>query len=203
MRRMALITAYVFFLTAPVLAQEWAEFRKPEENFSINFPGTPQMQDTTWTTPEGIKIPARVYSAQKDTGRYILTIADYTSTPRQIPMALAHAANVIRKKGRPVYDDTVDWDGVPGYQVSVVQPDGRVVHATMLFYMNKLFLAEGSAAGTAAPAAAFHQSLAAITFDGRAANLQRRDEELLQLQVKQLEDLEAAEAAARVRPPNP
>ena len=73
----------------------------------------------------------------------------------------------------------------------------------MLFYMDKLFIAEGSAAATAPPAAAFHQSLAAITFDGRAANLQRRDEQLIQLQVKQLAEIEAAEQAARVRPPNP
>jgi hypothetical protein len=202
MRRIVLACA-VFVLSGPASAQEWGEFRKPEENFSVNFPGTPKMEDLTWTTAEGAKVPARIYSAQKDTGRYILTIADYASRAREIPSALAHAANVLRKRGRPIYDDTVDWDGVPGYQVSVVEPDGRVVHATMLFYMDKLFIAEGSAAAGAPPAAAFHQSLAAITHDGRAANLQRRDEQLIQLQVKQLADIEAAEQAARVRPPNP
>jgi hypothetical protein len=200
---MILAFTSLIFLAAPAAAQEWGEFRKPEEGFSINFPGTPKMEDTTFKTSEGALVPARVYSAQKDTGRYILTIADYTSRAREVPSALAHAASLLRKRGRPVYDDTVDWDGVPGYQVSVVEPDGRVVHATMLFWMDKLFIAEGSAAATAPPAAAFHQSLAAITFDGRAANLQRRDEQLLRLQLKQLEDIEAYEQAQRVRPPNP
>jgi hypothetical protein len=203
MRRILLACTGLVLFSASALAQEWGEFRKPEDGFSINFPGTPKMEDTTFRTSEGANVPARVYSAEKDTGRYILTIADYTSRQREIPGALAHAANLIRKRGRPVYDDTVDWDGVPGYQVSVVEPDGRVVHATMLFWMNKLFIADGSAAATAPPAAAFHQSLSAITFDGRAANLQRRDEEITRLQVKQLEDIEAYEQAQRVRPPTP
>ena len=203
MRRIVLACTALVLWSGTAFAQEWAEFNKPEEGFSINFPGTPKMEDKTYMTPEGANVPARIYSAEKLTGRYILTIADFASRQREIPAALAHAANEIRKRGRPVYDDTVDWDGVPGYQVSVEQPDGRVVHATMLFWMDKLYIAEGSAAAGAPPAAAFHQSLAAIRFNGRPANLERADEDLVRLQLKQLEDLEAADQAARVRPPTP
>ena len=192
MRRIGLICAASVVISGAAFAQDWDYFQKPEEHFAINFPGTPKIEDTAYKTAEGAELPARVYSAQKDTGRYVLTIADYASRPREIPVALAHAAYVLRQKGRVTFEQPVEWDGVPGFQLTIVQTDGRPLHATMLFYMNKLYIAEGSAAPNAPPPTAFHQSLVMIYNDGRAVNLEREEEQI-----------NAANELARQRPPVP
>ena len=43
--------AIVLALVAPAVAQEeWNEFASREDGFSVNFPGQPRVEETTWTT---------------------------------------------------------------------------------------------------------------------------------------------------------
>ena len=69
--------ALVLSLTTPALAQEWDNFVFAEDGFSVNFPGRPQVENTTWISQYRYELPARVYSASRGSGRYSVTVVDY------------------------------------------------------------------------------------------------------------------------------
>jgi hypothetical protein len=71
--------AAVLILSMPgsALAQEWTEFASKDDLFTCNFPGTPKVTPTTWTSEYGAELPGRVYSAEGVTGRYSMTVIDY------------------------------------------------------------------------------------------------------------------------------
>lgn len=75
--RLSRVIAAVLSLSAPAFAQEWTEFISKEDRFSANFPGPPQIRETTYTSQFGADLPARVYSAALGPSRFSLTVVDY------------------------------------------------------------------------------------------------------------------------------
>lgn len=64
-------------LTSPALAQEWDNFKFPEDGFEANFPGQPQMEETTWISQLDYELPARMYRASRGDSQYAVTVVDY------------------------------------------------------------------------------------------------------------------------------
>ena len=69
--------ALVLSLTPPAFAQDWENFVFIEDGFEVNFPGRPQVENTTWITAYGYELPARVYRASRGSERYSATVVDY------------------------------------------------------------------------------------------------------------------------------
>jgi hypothetical protein len=69
--------AVVLSVCAATSAQEWIEFVSKEDRFSANFPGPPQIRETTYKSQFGADLPARVYSASLGPSRFSLTVVDY------------------------------------------------------------------------------------------------------------------------------
>ena len=69
--------ALVLSLTTPAFAQEWDNFVFVEDRFSVNFPGRPPMENTTWISQYGYELPAHVYRASRGSERYSATVVDY------------------------------------------------------------------------------------------------------------------------------
>jgi hypothetical protein len=83
MRFMPLVSAAVMVaLGASAAAQEWIEFASTADRFTLNFPGQPTVETTTYTSEYGAELPARVYRAEKDSSRYSMTVVDYTPLER-------------------------------------------------------------------------------------------------------------------------
>jgi len=72
----------VVALSGTAFAQEWEEFLSKEERFTCNFPGTPTITETTWTSQFGAILPARVYSGTQGTGKFSITVVDYNPIQR-------------------------------------------------------------------------------------------------------------------------
>jgi hypothetical protein len=72
----------VVALSGTAFAQEWDEFLSKEERFTCNFPGTPTITETTWTSQFGAILPARVYSGTQGTGKFSITVVDYNPIQR-------------------------------------------------------------------------------------------------------------------------
>ena len=72
----------VVSLSGTSFAQEWDEFVSKDERFSCNFPGTPTVTETTWTSQFGAILPARIYSGTQGSGRYSITVVDYNPIQR-------------------------------------------------------------------------------------------------------------------------
>jgi hypothetical protein len=69
--------ALVLSLTPPAFAQQWENFVFVEDRFEVNFPGRPQVENTTWISQLGYELPARVYRASRGGERYSATVVDY------------------------------------------------------------------------------------------------------------------------------
>ena len=75
-------SALVLALSGTSFAQEWIEFSSRDDYFSINFPGEPKVTETTWVSQFSAILPARVYSGTQGSGRYSVTVVDYTPIER-------------------------------------------------------------------------------------------------------------------------
>ncbi|MDA1186148.1 MAG: hypothetical protein O2930_16110 [Acidobacteria bacterium] len=49
----------------------------PDDGFEANFPGPPQVENTTWISQYDYELPARVYSGSRGAARYSATVVDY------------------------------------------------------------------------------------------------------------------------------
>ena len=178
MRRVFLIsTAFALLSIAAASAQAWREYENRPEGFSINFPAEPRVEPRPYTTASGAMVPSKVYSVDLPTGRYALTFVDMASRPQDEAQAIAHAANALRQKGRAVYDESDNLDGIPGHQLSVRQPDGRLMLASVHLYNHRLYITESSVPPGSAPPQQFQQSVAMIHPDGRVVDLEEEAEE--------------------------
>jgi hypothetical protein len=73
----------VLSLLTPVFAQEWDEFVFVEDGFKVNFPGRPQIENTTWISQYRYTLPARIYRASRGSERYSVTVVDYRDIEKQ------------------------------------------------------------------------------------------------------------------------
>ncbi len=78
MRTTAFVLALLLSMTGSAAAQEWELYQSPEDSFEVNFPGTPTITETTYTTVLDYVLPARMYSAARPPGRYTMTVVDYS-----------------------------------------------------------------------------------------------------------------------------
>jgi hypothetical protein len=80
MRRIVML---IGLLTASVpcsaYAQDWETFSSVRDGFQVDFPGQPKITETTWKTRLGYVLPARVFSVDKGTEHYSMTVVDYTT----------------------------------------------------------------------------------------------------------------------------
>lgn len=100
------IAAVLFLsLVTPARAQEWDEFVSVEDGFKVNFPGKPQVENTTWISQYRYTLPAKVYRASRGPERYSVTVVDYRGIDKQ---------GAERSRQCP-----------PGAETCVGNPDGR------------------------------------------------------------------------------
>jgi hypothetical protein len=66
-----------FLIPVPGFAQEWTEFASVEDRFTCNFPGEPDIIETTYQSEYGAVLPARIYSAVQGQSRYSVKVVDY------------------------------------------------------------------------------------------------------------------------------
>ena len=169
--------AFAVMLSGVAMAQAWREFENRPEGFSINFPAEPRVAARPYTTPSGATVTSKVYSVELPTGNYALTFVELAGRPQDEGQAIAHAVNLLRQKGRAVYDDSDNLDGIPGHQLSIRQPDGRLMLASVHLYNHRLYITESSVPPGSAPPQQFQQSVAMIHPDGRVVDLEEEAEE--------------------------
>ncbi len=156
-------------------AQQWIEYVNRDLRFSINFPHQPRVEEISYTTRYDAIVPAYVFSAEQNTGRYVITVVDYSDHPTDTHTAISHAAQAIHEKGEVTYDDFVHQDGVPGQQLSLTGPGRRLVQAIVYMFEDRLYIAEGSvAAGNPAPSQ-FQQTISIIDAEGNRIVLDGQD----------------------------
>ncbi len=163
MRSIYFLVAIVALLaSAPAYAQRWIEFQDRAWGVGINFPHEPTGEDIEYMTSEDRTVPGRVYTAIAGTSHYSLTAASFSGDPTDPLTAVTFARDALLAKGTATYDHYHALDGVPGWMMSVTEPDGRLMQAFILFIDQRLYIAEGSVAPGTPPPSNFQQSITVI-----------------------------------------
>src|SRR5262245_45739814 len=78
MRRASFVFALVLSISGSAAAQEWVEYVSKQDGFKVDFPVPPKVTETTWKSEMDYTLPGRVYSADKGTEHYSVTVVDYS-----------------------------------------------------------------------------------------------------------------------------
>ena len=151
-------------------AQDWIEYENREFGFGINFPVEPAVEAIEYTSPTGATLPAHLFTAVEGDARYAVTVVDYSSHAGEHHIAIGHAADAMRASGEVVYETIADLDEIYGPQFYIVDPDGREVLSTLVFFEERLYIAEGSVPPGSAPPSQFQQSMGLVHADGSRPN---------------------------------
>lgn len=155
-------------LSAPMnaSAQDWLEYQNREYGFEANIPSEPTYEDTQYTSPTGETLPARIFTTVEDDAIYKVTVVDYSSRPGEHHIAVGHAADAMRASGEVIYEVISDLDEMYGPQFYIFTEDQREVLSTIVFWRERLIIAEGSVPQGSAPPSQFQQSLGLVNADG-------------------------------------
>jgi hypothetical protein len=157
-------------------AQDWVEYENREYGFSINFPLEPAVEDVEYSSPTGKALPARVFSAVEDGAQYRVTVVDFSSLQGEQHVAIAHATDAMRARGEVIFEVINDLDENYGPQFLIAEPGGREILSTIVFFNERLYIAEGNVAAGSAPPSQFQQSMTLILPDGSRPNGGGRNE---------------------------
>jgi hypothetical protein len=155
-------------------AQDWIEFADHQWGVGINFPGEPTVEDFEFVTQRERMVPGRVWRVENETGRYTLTAVSFTRDPTDSLTAVAPAIAELRTKGTVTYDGYINLDGVPGWMLSITEPDGRLLQAAAYFVDQRLYIAEGSVTPGTPPPSNFQQSIIMYDASGERISVVNR-----------------------------
>ena len=163
MRLIAL--SFAMLLAGPAAAQQWTEYQSPDAAFTVHFPTDPNIETTTYRTPDGRAFGARVYSVAQENSVFTLTVADVPETDNQVQEdALMNEAVTRMTDGGAIKFDIphrIRW--FYGRQLGVAGANGGYSYVAVFHHNNRLYQIEGKAfaAGGQAEADAmrFQQSL--------------------------------------------
>ena len=140
------VAAAVLLIGSPADAQVWREYRYT--GFAIQFPTEPTIEAVTYTTADGLKADARLYSAKPEGALYRVTVADLSESRLSEAQALGEAVDRLAAEGEVIVDVPHRVNRIFGRQLNVVRHDGSR-SAIALFYRNRrLYLIEGTILST-------------------------------------------------------
>jgi hypothetical protein len=156
---------FAMILACPAVAADWKEYESTDHGFTVHFPTDPNIEITTYHTPDGRSFDAHIYSAIHETGVFKLTVADVPEVGNQIyeDALMGDAVKKMTEGGLIKFDipHRIRWNY--GRQLGVAGVNGGYSYIAVFHHNNRLYELEGRAfaAGGQAEADAmrFQQSL--------------------------------------------
>jgi len=180
--------AAISAVAMPSLAQDWVEYIHLTDRFSIMLPGVPEVRETTHISAHNVVFPANVYSVEDESGRYSMTVVDYTDAERRhrerpdrtdassnerfwvmdVRASVAHAAQSFRTRGGEVtYDGWADIDKIEGHNLQITNTDQSRSFIAIHLHESRLYILEGTAPRGYPPPGLVQQSLVFLDEEGR------------------------------------
>jgi len=166
--RMATFVVITLLLRSNAFAQDWIEYKDPVDRFGVDMPKQPAIQEITYTSWRGRKVPARIHSVQEGGSRYSVTVVNYASEPdvTDVLGSIAFAATTFRKRGGEVtFDAYQQVDRVPGHELHIRNADGSITYVEINLFERRLYILEATVPRNAAPPLEFQMSLSIL--DGK------------------------------------
>ncbi len=172
MRFAGLIPAVAFLLfSGAAFAQSWDVYTNRENFFSVNLPGDPAMTQAQYKTAKGTNLNARVFTAIAPqgsllSGKYSVTVVDYSSAKDEIPAALEDARKIVGGKGKVTYDQLNNLDLHLTRRMTVETPMIRILAEILMAANNRLYITQAETALNVPPPAVFQASLQILDDQG-------------------------------------
>ena len=154
-------------------AQEWMEYENLEDNFAVNFPGEPTVENINYRLGSGRNTSARVYKVENQAGAFTVTVVDYDGVDdAEAENAIAYAAENFRQRASVVTSDEVGgYEGMDTHMLQLTNPDESrsfiaIVHPPANSDIVRLYIAEGRAPPDGIVPGLFQQSLSLRDQDG-------------------------------------
>ena len=117
--------AIILSIAASAFAQEYVEFKSPQDRFSIVFPAQPKVTETTYKSEFGSVLPQRIYSVDSGQSHFSVRVVDYNNI---------QAIATEKAKSCPAGAETCKGGLAPGSSTGAGywKPDieGAEIHAT-------------------------------------------------------------------------
>jgi len=158
----------ILSLSAPFFAQEWLEYVNRAERFSVNFPGQPSAQETTYPSQRGDTLPARVYTVRDGLRRYSVTVVNYAGADAtDVRGSIAWEAWNLRKRGGQItYDAFAQVDRIEGHQLHITNADQSRTFVAIHLHARRLYILEATVPPDSPSGVHFQQSLSILDEKG-------------------------------------
>ncbi len=169
-------------VSSGAMAQGWFDYVNREEFFSINLPGEPKIEQFTYISEYGSKLPAKRFSAQSGEETYTVTVVNMSTTDRppgyshgnELRGAIAFAATAVRRTGVVTLDAYTEVDVIPGMALQVTLPNGRRNFVAIHQHARRLYITEATVPNRieVPPPTQFQASLAILDAEGNTLRYQ-------------------------------
>ena len=165
------VLALAVTLIVPAIAFAQSEsgrtYTNPEYGFETYFPDAPQMREIAYTTRQGDSVPASQFYVERGANHYFVTIVNLAEGPAVDFDAFDHAVEQMRALGELRAEVEVAYDpGIPGWQLSVMQSDGRLMRGSVYMYNHTLFMTQAITEPGDFDALRLEQSIVLLNPDG-------------------------------------
>jgi hypothetical protein len=186
MRQLYRLTITVIaFGCASANAQDWTKYVNLDDRFIVNFPGEPEIREFIYTSEYAAMMPAQVYTVADDSGRYSVTVVDYTNAEQALRErpddtyrgddltsdvlgSIAYAATNLRKRGGEItYDAWAAVDRIAGHQLQITNLDKSRTFAGIYLHASRLYILEATVPEGWPPPGHFQQSLGILDAQGK------------------------------------
>lgn len=168
-RALVLGMAATLFVSVAAFAQSESgrTYTNADYGFEAYFPDAPQLREITYTTREGNEVPASQFYVERGTDHYFVTIVNLADGPVVDFDAFDHAVEQMRALGEVRAEVEVAYDpGIPGWQLSVMQADGRLMRGSVYMHNHTLFFTQATTAPGDFDALRLEQSIVLLNPDG-------------------------------------
>ena len=173
MRNVILIGMFLAMtISSAATAQEWMEYKNVGDNFAVNFPGEPKVENIMYRLESGREVSARVYGVENDAGHFTVTVVDYENVDAdESANAIDYAADNFRQRSDVTSDEVGGYEGMNTQMLQMTNPDSSrsyvaIVHPPANSSILRLFIAEGRAPPDGIVPGLFQQSLSLRDQDG-------------------------------------
>lgn len=145
MRRQSLLAVCAAFALAlastSAAAENWKKFTDPAGAFSLDVPQQPKVESGT-STNNGHPVPHTNYMIDRGDSAMLMMDSDFSSMKVDPVHGLDGSVANMQTNGRVLLTDVkVTLDGHKGRDVTLTDPEGRILFDRMFFFNNHLYQA--------------------------------------------------------------
>jgi len=171
MRAVALSCVFTPLLAGAAAAETAPIYVNCSSRFAVMFPAEPKAHNLNYRMTGSPLVPARQFLIEDETGRFAVTVADFSNSPAISEQIVERAAQDLRARGEVKFQASDRYDpGAPGRQLNVIEHDGRQLRALVYMAGRRLFIAEASAPPGDVSALLFEESMTLIDAAGYDLN---------------------------------